>query len=272
MELLIRNPAFLMVVVLFVIGEALWRTRIARRSYAVTGAFASFGMAIGNVVFKPLNAAIIGAAFMAVYAAAPMKLPLEDWRVWVVGFAAVEFVYYWFHRWSHTVRWLWASHAVHHTASEMTLPTAIRLGWTGALSGGWILFTPLVALGFHPVMVSALIAGNLAYQFFLHTEAVGRLGPLEWVLNTPSHHRVHHASNPEYIDRNFGGVVIIFDRLFGTFAGERGDVPLRYGLVHAMTSNNPVEIALHEWTRMVRELGGVRTLHDVWRVLFGRPA
>lgn len=272
METLIRSPEFLSIVAVFVIGEALWRTSIAGRTYDVAGAAASFGVAVGNLVFKPLNGAIVGGAFLGVYAATPMRLPLDDWRVWLACFVAVEFVYYWFHRWSHLVRWLWTSHAVHHTANEMTFPAAIRLGWTGAFSGGWILFTPLVALGFHPVMVSALIAGNLAYQFFLHTEAVGRLGPLEWVLNTPSHHRVHHASNPAYIDRNFGGVVIVFDRMFGTYAEERSGEPLRYGLVHPVTSRNPVTIALHEWGRMVRDVAAARDAAAVWRALFGRPA
>lgn len=271
MESVIRSPLFLLTVLGFVLIEALWRVRSARRGYDFKGAAGSFGVAAGNFLLKPLNAGVTGAAFLALYQATPLRLPLDDWRTWAVGFFAVEFVYYWFHRWSHTVRWLWTSHAVHHSASEMTLPAAIRLGWTGALSGGWVLFAPLILIGFHPALVATLLSANLAYQFFLHTEAVGKLGALEWVLNTPSHHRVHHASNARYIDKNFGGVLIVFDRMFGSFAAESAEEPLRYGLVHPLTSNNPFTIALHEWGRLGRDLLAARSPPAVWRALFGRP-
>jgi sterol desaturase/sphingolipid hydroxylase (fatty acid hydroxylase superfamily) len=270
-EALPRSPALLVIVLLFVLAEAVWRLRIAKSGYDAGAAAASFGVAGVNLLLKPVTGAVIGAVFLAVYEFTPLRLPIEDWRVWLVGFAAVEFVYYWFHRWSHTVRWLWASHAVHHTAQELTLPAAIRLGWTNLISGGWLLFAPLVALGFHPVMVAAMLAGNLIYQFFLHTEAVGKLGPLEWILNTPSHHRVHHASNPAYIDKNFGGVVIIYDRMFGTFAAESAAEPPRYGLVHPLDSHNPIVIALHEWGRMLRDLRSARSLRDVASATLGRP-
>jgi len=272
MELLIRSPLFLAIILVLVIGEAIWRTRIARKSYDRAGAAASFAVAAGNFALKPITGALIGAAFLAVHEVTPLRLPIDDWRVWLLAFVAVEFAYYWLHRWSHTVRWLWASHAVHHSASEMTFPAAIRLGWTSALSGGWIVFLPLIAAGFHPLMVSTLLGANLVYQFFLHTELVGRLGLLEWVFNTPSHHRAHHASNPEYIDCNFGGVVIVFDRMFGTFVEERDDAALQYGLVHPLQSRNPFIIAIHEWSRMAKDVRSARSMHDLWSAFFGRPA
>lgn len=272
MEELAHSPLFLAATVAFVVGEAIWRLRFAHRSYDLVGAAASFGVAAGNLLLKPLTAGVIGAVFIAGHEIAPMHLSIKDWRVWAGGFVAVEFVYYWFHRWSHAVRWLWASHAVHHSASEMTFPAAIRLGWTNLISGGWLLFLPLVLIGLEPLMVSVLLGANLTYQFFLHTELVGKLGALEYVLNTPSHHRVHHGANPQYIDKNFGGVLIIFDRLFGTFAEEQEDVPVRYGLVHPLTSKNPIEIALHEWARMVADLRNAGSFSDALRVLFGRPA
>jgi sterol desaturase/sphingolipid hydroxylase (fatty acid hydroxylase superfamily) len=270
-DLLLSSPAFLLLVLLLTLAEALWRKHIARRTYDTGAALASLGVAAGNFVLKPITGAAITAVFLVMHEATPLKLAASDWRVWIAGFVAVEFVYYWFHRWSHAVRWLWASHAVHHSATEMVLPAAIRLGWTSIISGGWLLFVPLVALGLPPVVVAGLLAFNLAYQFLLHTEAVGKLGPLEWVLNTPSHHRVHHAANPAYLDRNFGGVVIVFDRLFGTFAEERAEDPPRYGLVHAMTSRNPFTIALHEWSCMARDVRQARNANARWRALFGRP-
>lgn len=270
METLLREPWFLATVAVFVALEATWRLA-TQRGYDGAGAAASFGVAAGNVLMRPLNALAIGAVFLAIYTATPLRLPMEDWRVWVVGFFAVEFAYYWHHRWSHLVRWMWCTHAVHHSAQEMTFPAAIRLGWTGAASGGWLVFAPLVALGFPPPMIATLLAANLAFQFFLHTEAVGKLGPLEWVFNTPAHHRVHHACNGDYLDKNFGGVLIIFDRMFGTFAQERADAPLRYGLTTGFNSANPVWIALHEWAAMAKDAQRARTLHELWSALFGRP-
>ncbi len=119
--------------------------------------------------------------------------------------------------------------------------------------------------------VFALLAINLHYQFFLRTEAIGTLGPLEWVLNTPMHHRVHHASNPAYLDCNFGGVLIVFDRLFGTFVGERSDAPIRYGLVHPLGSNNPFVIAFGEWKQLTLDMRATPNLCAALRVACGRP-
>lgn len=271
MEALPHSPVFMIVIALAVIAEALWRARIAKRGYDGAAALASFGVAAGNFAIKPLANGVIGAVLLWFYELTPLRLPLDDWRVWAAAFVGVEFTYYWFHRWSHEVRWLWASHAVHHTPTEFTLPAALRLGWTNLISGGWLLFAPLVLLGFHPAMIAALLAANLAYQFFLHTEAVGRLGPLEWVLNTPAHHRVHHASNRAYLDKNYGGVVIVFDRLFGTFAEARADEPFRYGLVTALTSKNPLVIALHEWGRMVRDVRGASSPQAALAALWIMP-
>ncbi|MBY0421837.1 MAG: sterol desaturase family protein, partial [Parvularculaceae bacterium] len=213
----------------------------------------------------------IAPVYVALHAASPVKRDAADWRVWVAGFFAVEFAYYWMHRWSHTVRWLWTSHSVHHSAAEFTLPAAIRLGWTNVFSGAWLVFAPLMLLGFPPLVVVVLLAANLKYQFLLHTELVGKLGPLEWILNTPSYHRVHHASNPVYLDRNFGGVLIVFDRLFGTFAAERNEEKIVYGLVEPLRSNNPFAIALHEWGRMGRDALRARDAGEIWTALFGRP-
>ncbi|MEL6486202.1 MAG: sterol desaturase family protein, partial [Pseudomonadota bacterium] len=127
-------------------------------------------------------------------------------------------------------------------------------------------------MGFHPIVIGILMMLNLNYQYFLHTEAVGKLGPLEWVFNTPSHHRAHHGSNAEYLDTNYGGVLIVFDRLFGTFAEEREDDPVVYGLTKKVTSNNPFVITFHEWLNMVRDALGAHDLKGFVRALFGRPS
>jgi sterol desaturase/sphingolipid hydroxylase (fatty acid hydroxylase superfamily) len=166
---------------------------------------------------------------------------------------------------------MWATHAVHHSATRLNLTAAIRLGWTGALSGSALFFVPLIWLGFHPVALGAMLGLNLAYQLFIHTELIGRLGPLEWVLNTPEHHRVHHASNAACLDRNYGGVLIIYDRLFGTLAAPPKDEALRYGLVHPVESHNPVRIALGEWFSMLKEAWQAGSWRRRLQLLFGAP-
>lgn len=258
--------------VLAVVAEAFWRAAVARKGYDAGAAAATLGVAAGNLVFGALNGIGLGAIYALAWSLAPVRWPLGDWRTWAAGLVLVEFAYYWFHRFSHTVRWMWASHAVHHTSEQMTFLSAIRLGWTNLLSAGWLVYLPLVVGGFDPRLVLGVLALDLRYQFFLHTEWVGRLGPLEWVLNTPAHHRVHHASNGPYIDKNFGGMVIVFDRLFGTFAAERADEPVRYGLAHPLASRNPFVIALGEWGRLARDVVSAPGPRAALRAAFGRPA
>ena len=266
----LRSPWFALVVVLLVPIEWGWRRRIARRGYDGSEARASLAVALGNVFTGAVTALLLGSVFATAYRYAPVHWSMGDWRVWIVGFVAVEFMYYWFHRCSHTVRWLWATHAVHHTPEEMTLLSSLRLGWTNLLSFGWVFYLPLVLAGFDPRMVFGLLALDLHFQFFLHTEAVGKLGPLEWVFNTPAHHRVHHASNDDYLDCNYGGMVIVFDRLFGTLREERADQPIRYGLAHPFGSKNPFVVALGEWRRLFADMMATNP-RNALRIAFGRP-
>jgi sterol desaturase/sphingolipid hydroxylase (fatty acid hydroxylase superfamily) len=198
-------------------------------------------------------------------------LPLDGLGALAVLFLGQEFCYYWFHRASHRVRWFWASHAVHHSPNQLNLSAAYRFGWTGRLAGSMAFFAPLIWLGFQPRAVFTTLSLDLLYQFLLHATWIPKLGPLEWLLNTPSHHRVHHAANPEYRDANFGGVLIVFDRLFGTFRAERDDVPCRYGLVTPLESNNPIRIAFHEWLALGRDLVAARSFRAASLALLGPP-
>jgi sterol desaturase/sphingolipid hydroxylase (fatty acid hydroxylase superfamily) len=190
----------------------------------------------------------------------------------VALFIGQEFCYYWFHRCSHRIRLLWASHAVHHSTNRFNLSAAYRFGWVGRLIGTNAFFVPLIWLGFPPRAVFVTLNLALLYQFWIHTDWVPKLGPLEWVLNTASHHRVHHAANLEYLDKNYGGVLIVFDRLFGTFAAERDEIPCRYGLVTPLFSNNPLWIAAHEWSALGRDLWRGRSAGEWWRAVFGLPS
>lgn len=202
-------------------------------------------------------------------------------RVWTVPlgsavsiaalFIGQEFAYYWFHRCSHHLRFWWANHAVHHSTNELNLSAAFRFGWTGRLVGASLFFVPLMWLGFAPGPVFITLNLDLLYQFFIHATWIPKLGPLEWVLNTPSHHRVHHASNPGYRDKNFGGVLIVFDRLFGTFAAEREDVPCCYGLVLPLRSYNPLWIASHGFVELGRDLWRARSWRARGRAFLALP-
>lgn len=271
-ELLSRQPWILGILFALAVLEWIWRTQFAKKGYDLRASLGSIGVAAIGSLVKPLNTTIIASAFLAVAAVAPVALPADDWRVWVACFLGVEFAYYWFHRWSHTVNLLWASHAVHHSANEMTLPAAVRLGWTNAVSGGWIVFLPLIFIGFPPAMVGTLLAANLLYQYSLHTEAIGKLWrPVEFIFNTPSHHRAHHASNMAWLDCNFGGVLIVFDRIFGTFMAEPKEGGLSYGLVTPLNSNNPFRIALRQWGVLFAALRKAPDWHERARLMFGQP-
>lgn len=266
-----RHPATLVVILAAVAGEWVWRTRIAKRNYDLRAMLASFGVALGGIMIKPLNALVLVPVFGGLAKVAPIHLPMNDWRVWIIGFFAVEFAYYWFHRWSHAINWLWATHAVHHSANEMALPAALRLGWTGLLSGGWLVYAPLILIGFAPQMLIGLLTANLLYQYWLHTEAIPKLGAFEWVFNSPSHHRAHHASDSEFLDCNFGGVLIVFDRMFGSFRAEPDAGGLRFGLTDQMHSYNPIVISLRQWAAMTSAMRQAPNLRRAVTVAMARP-
>jgi sterol desaturase/sphingolipid hydroxylase (fatty acid hydroxylase superfamily) len=232
---------------------------------------ASIGVAIGDIGVRMLTGALAAVPFLLLYQFRLFDIPLTKTWSWIALFFGVEFCYYWFHRASHRVRYLWATHAVHHSATHFNLSAAIRLGWTGTISGAFVFFLPLAAIGFHPVVIGAMMGLGLIYQFFLHTAVPVRLGPLEWILNTPAHHRVHHASNDAYLDKNYGSVLIVFDRLFGTFASAPADEPLRFGLKGREPSNNPVAIALSEWGHLARDVRRAHTFRQKVRIMFGAP-
>lgn len=197
-----------------------------------------------------------------------LVLPAMDWvyahrlgsidiTAWTFAalYLGVEFCYYWFHRASHRIRWFWCAHVVHHGSEHMNFTTAMRQSWLYSFAGNWLFYTPMVLIGFEPRWVLFALSVNLAYQFFVHTQWIQKLpAPVEFIFNTPSHHRAHHGRNPIYIDRNYGGTLIVFDRLFGTFVDETEAVD--YGLVRQVHSHNPITLTMHEWVAMIR---------DIWR-------
>ena len=172
-----------------------------------------------------------------------------------VCFVADDFAYYWFHRTAHRVRWFWASHVVHHSSQHYNLSTALRQTWTGFFSLAFLFRMPLFLIGFPPAMVFFVAGVNLVYQFWIHTEAIGRMPRwFEAVMNTPSHHRVHHATNPRYLDRNYAGVFIVWDRMFGTYEPELDADRPRFGLVKDLGSFSLLWAAFHEWIAIARDM------------------
>ena len=261
--ILFAIPGFLLLLTLEAVLAAIMR----RDLYEVKDTAASLTMGMGNVIVGLFTKAMMFLLFTWLYKFRLLTLP-NVWWVWVVAFFADEFSYYWFHRTSHECRLFWASHVVHHSSQRYNLGTALRQTWTGSFYGFvfW-LWMPLV--GFTPYMIFVMQALSLIYQFWIHTELVRSVGPLEGVLNTPSHHRVHHASNPRYIDRNHGGTLIIWDRMFGTYEAERERC--EYGLTKNINTYNPFRIAFHEWADIVRDVRSSRSVGDAMRFVFGRP-
>ena len=172
------------------------------------------------------------------------------WAAAIVLFLGVDCAYYWFHRIAHEYNAPWAGHVVHHSSEDYNLAVALRQGaFQGLFS--WVFYLPLALLGFPPSWFAAVMSFNLLYQFGIHTRTIRTLGPLEWVLNTPSHHRVHHARNPKYLDKNYAGTLIIWDRMFGTFQAEEEE-PV-YGLTKPLDSWNPLWANLHVWRDLIRD-------------------
>ena len=200
-------------------------------------------------------------------AAIGWSIPLTWWGL-AAALLVADFIYYWEHRIAHEVRLLWTQHAVHHSSRDMNIVTAVRFG---PLEGIWamIVHIPMILMGFAPEVVIGGQIVVLAYQTWLHTELIGKLGPLERVLNTPSHHRVHHGCDDKYLDRNYAGVLIIWDRMFGTFQEEE-ETP-RYGLKRDFDSQSPLVVWFSELPDLYRNLRDARSLREVRMYLFGPP-
>ncbi|MFL1006789.1 sterol desaturase family protein [Vibrio parahaemolyticus] len=203
-----------------------------------------------------------------------------DWRLFDIEMSVStflllmllqDFFYYWFHRASHRIRWMWAAHVVHHSSERMNFSTAFRQSLMYPLAGMWLFWLPLVIIGFHPKWVVFVVLLNLGLQFLVHTQSIRSLGPLEWVFNTPSHHRVHHGINRQYIDKNYAGVFIIWDRMFGSFEPEIETV--RYGISKPVNSFNPIKVTFAEWKDMFNEVRRPNlTWQQRWRCLFAPPS
>lgn len=238
--------------------------------YNTRDTVSSLSMGIGNVITGLVSKAVVFGALVLVYQVRIFEMNRGAWWYWLAIFFADDFSYYWFHRTSHMVRYFWASHVVHHSSQYYNLGTALRQTWTGNISGAFVFYLWMPLIGFHPVDVFIMQTVSLIYQFWIHTEAVGKLPAfLEFIFNTPSHHRVHHGSDIKYLDQNHAGILIIWDRMFGTFKAEE-DRP-HYGLTQNLESHNLFRIAFHEWRAILRDISKAPNLNSAIGYIFGPP-
>ncbi len=238
-------------------------TKQGLKTYAGKDTISSITMGLGNILIGFISKIIVLVALYYVYENFRMFTIPITWWSFILLFFADDFSYYWFHRISHENRFLWASHVVHHSSQHYNLSTALRQTWTGSFfSFVFWLWLPLV--GFHPAMIVFMMAISLLYQFWIHTETIDKMPRwFEAVFNTPSHHRVHHGSNPLYLDKNHAGILIIWDKLFGTFQPEIKEEKVRYGLVTNINTYNPIKIAFLEWIAMFKDaFSGKKSIKD----------
>jgi sterol desaturase/sphingolipid hydroxylase (fatty acid hydroxylase superfamily) len=247
-----------------------WRRHPHR--YEARDTWTSLALGVGSQV---MGAAVAGAVIaMAIWVSQYRVLDLglsfrEYWWAWIACFVLDDLAYYWFHRTAHRVRWFWASHVIHHSSQHYNLSTALRQTWTGFFSLSFLFRLPLFLI-FPVEMVLFCGALNLIYQFWIHTEVIGRMPAwFEAVMNTPSHHRVHHGVNPRYLDSNYAGVFIIWDKMFGSFVPERDDEPVRYGIVKQLGSFNLLWAAVHEWVGIAQDMWRAPWRHKMGYLLRG---
>ncbi|RYZ08629.1 MAG: sterol desaturase family protein [Myxococcales bacterium] len=272
--LLYSIPGFLALLLL----EAAWTRRLRREGtrgvlgYERRDTLASLSLGVGNVLISA--GTTLGAVALWGWGYEHRVLNLGDgaaWWSWPVLFVGEDLCYYWFHRAHHEVRLLWAAHVNHHSSRYFNLSTALRQPWLTPFTGP-LFWLPLALVGYSPALILTAQAVSLLYQFWIHTEVVRRLPrPLEWVLNTPSHHRVHHGKNVRYLDRNHGGVLIVWDRLFATFAAEEEQEPVRYGLTQDIHTHHPLAIASHEVAAVARDVRRATTVRHALGYLFAPP-
>jgi sterol desaturase/sphingolipid hydroxylase (fatty acid hydroxylase superfamily) len=233
--------------ILTVIIEVILTVKVKLKEYDFKDSSTSILMGLGNVFLGVIAKAMVLSLFLFLYKYRIFTISFAWWS-WILLLFVEDLTYYWFHRISHESRIFWASHVVHHSSKKYNLSTALRQTWSGGFYT-FVFWLPLVLIGFHPVMVLVQMSISLIYQYWIHTEMIKKMPKwFEAVFNTPSHHRVHHATNPQYLDRNHAGIFIIWDRLFGTFELEV-EKPV-YGLVKNIETYNPLKIAFNEWYQM----------------------
>ncbi len=236
-----------------VILEVILTVKVKLEDYEFKDAGTSITMGLGNVAIGLFTKGLVLSFFYLIYNTYHFFEIPSLWWSWLILLFAEDFCYYWFHRISHESRLFWASHVVHHSSQKYNLSTALRQTWSGGFYT-FIFWFPLILIGFHPVMVLVQMSISLIYQYWIHTELIDKMPKwFEAIFNTPSHHRVHHATNPQYLDRNHAGIFIIWDKMFGSFEEENEKVV--YGVLPPINSINPFHVFFHGLTGLFGKIG-----------------
>lgn len=239
-----------------------------KKYYRLNDAITNLSCGIGQQILGAFFGIMVFSGYTYIYDNLRITEFDSSFLNWIILFLGVDFCYYWFHRLSHEINAIWATHIVHHQSEEYNLSVALRQSWF-QVCFSWLFYIPLAFAGFHPIMILTVAAFNTLYQFWIHTRLIHKMGPLEWIFNTPSHHRVHHGTNPEYIDKNHGGSLIIWDRLFGTFAEEKHDVV--YGITKPLNSWNPLWANIHYWKELFQTARKTESIKEKLKVFVKPP-
>ena len=253
---------------LLIAAEAYFVIRENRANYDRKDTWSNISIGFLSVVWGALFGLATSYFYLTAYEYAPYKMPMGSVWAWLVLLLVDDFAYYWFHRVSHEVRFFWNFHVVHHSSNQYNLSVAVRQSWFSGIAH-WVFYVPIAFLGF-PFWAFVTMHGlNLIYQFWIHTRLIGKLGFFEKIFNTPSHHRVHHGVNDEYLDKNYAGIFIVWDKIFGTFTEEM-ETP-RYGIIKPLTSYNWLWINTHGWAEMFGVMREKKRFRDKLRCVFGSP-
>ena len=265
--IVLATPVFLLLIgIEFLIGR-----RRGRNTYRLNDALNSIGLGIMSQLVEVFTTLLKVGIYTVVYQHASLtQLPVDAAWVWLVGLLLYDLCYYWHHRFGHTVALFWAAHVVHHQSEDYNLSTALRQTSSGWI-GGWLFYLPMAVLGFPPLVFGVVALIDLLYQYWVHTQQIGRLGWFDRWFCAPSNHRVHHAVNDKYLDRNYGGILIVWDRLFGSYAVEDDAEPCVYGTRAPLRSWNPVWANLHTYHDLCVDAWRARRWSDKVRVFLMHP-
>ena len=258
------------IVLAIIMAEVLFSSFYNKNLYKKNDTLCTIGLLSGNIfmVFALKGATLALHFYLFQFKIFNLTEILPIWVLWVITFLAIDLVFYFYHRISHRVNFLWAIHMSHHSSEEMNFAVSFRQAWFGPLSKiPFFMILPLI--GFDPTIVAVAGVVSTLWGIVGHTQIIGKLGPLELIFNTPSHHRVHHGSNKQYIDKNYGNLLIIWDRMFGTFEPE--DEPVKFGLVRNVNTFNPTKITFMGWTDIFKSIKNASSFNEVIYYLFGPP-
>jgi len=258
------------IVLAMIFAELLVSNWQNKKYYNQEDTLCTIGLLVGNIIVAFSIKGLILAFHFYLYQFKILELAsiLPLWAMWLLTFIMIDLVFYVYHRMSHRVRFLWAIHLSHHSSKEMNFAVSFRQAWFGPISK-IPFFMALPLLGFDPTIIAVTGVISTLWGIVGHTQIIGKLGPLEWIFNTPSHHRVHHGSNKQYIDKNYGNLLIIWDRMFGTFESE--EEPVKFGLVNNVNTFNPTKITFMAWMSMIEDIKSKTNFSEMLRTIFGPP-